>query len=84
MLPCPSERFILQHVALNVDGHITSAISYYKRAADLGDKRAAQRLKSNPNAPIHQPGNLGSVLHRDSGDSTQGPKGAKDNGCVIM
>lgn len=62
------------------------AISYYKRAADLGDKRAAQRLKA-PNQPIHQPGGPGAVLHRDadsiSGSGSAG-KGKDGKECIIM
>ena len=61
------------------------SISYYKRAADLGDKRAAQRLKSSSITPLHQPGGPGSVIHRDGPDSmsTLG-KGGKDKDCIIM
>ncbi len=39
-------------------------MSYYKRAAEKGDKRATQRLKNSQNGPMHQPGGPGSVLHR--------------------
>lgn len=61
------------------------SISYYKRAAELGDKRAAQRLKGSTNQPQHQPGGPGSVLRRGDGDGDgDGVKGAKDKECVIM
>lgn len=58
------------------------AISYYKRAAELGDKRAAQRLRGPQTQPMLQPGGPGAVLHRESGDDTG--KGGKDKDCVIM
>lgn len=58
------------------------AISYYKRAAELGDKRAAQRLRGPQSQPVHQPGGPGAVLHRGSGDDTS--KGGKDKDCLIM
>jgi uncharacterized protein len=64
---------------------ISRAIDFYKRAADLGDKRATQRLKSSPNSPMRQPGGPGSVLHRDRSDilsHSSSDKGGKD--CVIM
>jgi hypothetical protein len=61
------------------------AISYYKRAAELGDKRAAQRLKGSPNQPVHQPGGPGSVLRRGDGSGDgEGNKGGKDKDCIIM
>jgi len=59
------------------------AMSYYKRAAEKGDKRATQRLKNSQNGPMHQPGGPGSVLHRGEGDSDTG-KTLKDKDCVIM
>ena len=58
------------------------AIAYYKRAAELGDKRAAQRLRGPQSQPVHQPGGPGAVLHRGSGDDTS--KGGKDKDCLIM
>ena len=61
------------------------SISFYKQAAEIGDKRAAQRLKSS--APVHQPGGPGSVLNRDGPDtlsSSSSGKNAKDKDCVIM
>lgn len=60
---------------------LCSAISWYKRAAEKGDKRAAQRLKSN--GPMKQPGGAG-VLHRDGGESSGDGKGNKDKDCVLM
>lgn len=59
------------------------AMSYYKRAAEKGDKRATQRLKNSQNGPMHQPGGPGSVLHRGEGDSDTG-KALKDKDCIIM
>ena len=75
---------------------ICRSISYYKKAADLGDKRASQRLKGPPNAPMPQPGGPGSMLQREgpeglvsaTGMDTAGKgkdgKEAKDKDCVIM
>lgn len=66
---------------------ISSAISFYKRAAEIGDKRAAQRLKGSANAPVHQPGGPGSVLHRDGPETmsnSSSGKNGKDKECVIM
>lgn len=57
------------------------SIVYYKRAAELGDKRAAQRLRGSLSQPMLQPGGPGAVLHRDEGDD---PKDAKDKDCIIM
>ncbi|KZV72483.1 HCP-like protein [Peniophora sp. CONT] len=59
------------------------ANGYYKRAADLGDKRAAQRLKGGA-APA--PGGPGSVLQRtdNDGSSGGGGKDKKDKDCIIM
>lgn len=67
---------------LTVNG---SAIGWYKRAAELGDKRAAQRLKASPNTPMaRQPGDPGAVLNRSmDGDGQAGGKN-KDKDCVIM
>jgi hypothetical protein len=66
---------------------VSSAISFYKRAAEIGDKRAIQRLKGPASAPVHQPGGPGSVLHRDGletmSNSSSG-KNPKDKDCVIM
>lgn len=62
------------------------AIKWYRRASELGDKRATQRLKSS-NPVERAPGGPGSVLHRDSTGSDdgsgKGPKD-KDKDCVIM
>ena len=62
--------------------HAASAIAYYKRAAELGDKRASQRLKGSTNQPIRQPGGHGSILYRDGGDVDVGNVKGKE--CVIM
>jgi len=62
-----------------------SAISYYKKAADSGDKRAAQRLKGSQNQPIPQPGDPSSVLRRSGPDGdSHGGKGKDGKDCVIM
>jgi uncharacterized protein len=60
------------------------AISWYKRAADKGDRRATQRLKTNSNTPIIQPGGPGSVLRRNPDEDESNGKGGKDKDCVIM
>ena len=57
------------------------AITHYKRAAELGDKRAAQRLRG-PQTAMHQPGGPGAILHRGQDDGNGNGKGGKD--CVIM
>lgn len=84
---CPSKKSSY-HALYCISFPPFRAISYYKRAADLGDKRAAQRLKSSPNAPLPQPGGPGSILRRDGGDSASasgsGKSGGKDKDCVIM
>ena len=61
---------------------LSRAISYYKRAAEQGDKRAIQRLKASQTQVMHQPGGPGSVLNRGNGDDST--KNAKDKECVIM
>ncbi|KAI0776338.1 HCP-like protein [Trametes elegans] len=67
---------------------ISSAIQWYKRAAEQGDKRAAQRLKGPQNTAIVAPGGPGSVLHRNENGSTDGAsasgKSGKDKDCVVM
>ena len=67
---------------------LTRAIQWYKRAADKGDARAAQRLRGPQNTALVAPGGPGSVLHRDEdsngGSGARGGKGAKDKDCVIM
>ena len=60
------------------------AISWYKRAAEKGDRRATQRLKTNSNTPIIQPGGPGSVLRRNPDGEDSTGKGGKDKDCVIM
>ncbi|KAE9409279.1 HCP-like protein [Gymnopus androsaceus JB14] len=70
-------------VGIGTSADLPQAISYYKRAAEQGDKRAAQRLKASQTQVMHQPGGPGSVLNRGNGDD--GTKaGAKDKDCVIM
>jgi TPR repeat protein len=61
------------------------ALVYYNKAAELGDKRAQQRLRGAPNQPLSHPGGKGAVLHRSSGEADgHGGKGPKDKDCVIM
>ncbi|KAF8215827.1 hypothetical protein K438DRAFT_1901638 [Mycena galopus ATCC 62051] len=63
---------------------------YYKRAADLGDKRAAQRLKGGPAASPkpNSPGGAGAhaVLQRGGGEDggQSGGKGKDGKDCIIM
>ncbi|KAH0837889.1 HCP-like protein [Lanmaoa asiatica] len=52
------------------------SLSYYKKAAELGDKRAQQRLKGNP-----APGRAESVVLRADGSDG---KNAANKDCVIM
>jgi uncharacterized protein len=64
-------------------------MTYYKRAADLGDKRAIQRLKGAANQPIKHPNGPGAVLHRQGpggpdGHNAKGEGKDKDKDCVIM
>ena len=59
------------------------ALAWYKKAAEQGDKRAAQRLKGS-SQPVYQPGGPGSVLHRSEGDSASVGKGKDGKDCVIM
>ncbi|KAJ2918377.1 hypothetical protein MD484_g2000, partial [Candolleomyces efflorescens] len=69
-------------VGIGTQANMTESITYYKKAADLGDKRAMLRLKSSQTQPMHQPGGANAVLHRGEGDS--GSKDGKDKDCVIM
>jgi TPR repeat protein len=74
-------------VGIGTPPNISDAISFYKHAAEIGDKRAAQRLKGSANAPVHQPGGPGSVLHRDGPETmsnSSSGQNAKDKECVIM
>ncbi|KAF8652879.1 hypothetical protein AX16_004100 [Volvariella volvacea WC 439] len=72
-------------VGIGTPPNVSDALSYYKRAAELGDKRATQRLKSSQNQPMHQPGGPGAVLHRgDAIESVGKGKDGKDKDCVIM
>lgn len=50
--------------------------SYYKKAAELGDKRAQQRLKGNP-----APGRSESVILRADGSDG---KNTANKDCIIM
>jgi len=57
------------------------ATAMFKKAADLGDKRAAQRLRGNSTGPIAHD----SIVQRDrfSGDGGDTVR-TKDKDCVIM
>ena len=57
------------------------ATAMFKKAADLGDKRAAQRLRGNSTGPIAHD----SIVQRDrfSGDGGDTAR-TKDKDCVIM
>ncbi|THH10395.1 hypothetical protein EW145_g1363 [Phellinidium pouzarii] len=72
-------------VGIGTQPNMNEALQWYRKAADLGDKRAAQRLKGS--GPIQQPGGHGAVLRRDGnvpsppGNTT---KAGKDKDCVIM
>lgn len=58
------------------------SLQWYKRAADLGDRRAAQRLRGAPLRPADGPG---SVVTRDvDGDGGAAVKSGKDKDCVVM
>jgi hypothetical protein len=68
-------------------GYENSGIAFYKQAAELGDKRAIQRLKGSQNAPIMQPGGPGSILNRGDDENLSAVnalKGGKDKDCMIM
>jgi TPR repeat protein len=71
-------------VGIGTPADLPQAISYYKRAAEQGDKRATQRLKASQTQVMHQPGGPGSVLNRGNGDDGTRNSGAKDKECVIM
>lgn len=60
----------------------TSATQWYKRAADLGDKRATQRLKASQHGPLPAPGGPGAVLRREGAPAEGGDGKGKE--CVIM
>ncbi|KAF8529579.1 hypothetical protein BU17DRAFT_36443 [Hysterangium stoloniferum] len=57
------------------------AAQWYKRAAELGDKRAQQRLKSQ-HGPLPTPGAPGAFLRRDGMSDAGGGENKKD--CVVM
>jgi len=74
-------------VGIGTPPNMSDAISFYKRAAEIGDKRAIQRLKGPASAPVHQPGGPGSVLYRDGPETmsnSSSGKNPKDKDCVIM
>ncbi|KAF8640763.1 hypothetical protein AX17_000413 [Amanita inopinata Kibby_2008] len=70
-------------VGIGTPANMADALVYYKRAAEHGDKRAAQRLKASTNQPMNHPGGPGSVLNRGEPDGGSGKtKDGKD--CIIM
>ncbi|KAF7347541.1 Sel1 domain-containing protein [Mycena venus] len=76
-------------VGIGTQPNPRESTNYYKRAAELGDKRAAQRLKGAPNQPLHAPGsaNAHAVLHRGPGEDSGGHGGGKGKDgkdCIIM
>ena len=82
---CVPFSSLFTHVLTNPYPYITRrAIKWYKRASDMGDKRASARLKSSK-GPATSPGsrNSVSVLNRDESDVGSG-KGGKDKDCIIM
>ncbi|CCM00053.1 uncharacterized protein FIBRA_02079 [Fibroporia radiculosa] len=71
-------------VGIGTEPNVTEATTWYKRAADQGDRRASQRLKGGP---VPTPGGPGSVLHRSASDevsTSAAGKGGKDKDCIIM
>jgi len=60
------------------------ALIWYKRAAELGDKRATQRLRAPSQGPIHQPGGHGAVLRREDDRSPNSKSGKDGKDCIIM
>ncbi|CAK5280657.1 unnamed protein product [Mycena citricolor] len=68
-------------VGIGTQPNPRESMSYFKRAAELGDKRAIQRLKT-PNTPLTSPVGPGGMLQRGPDDSPA--KGGKDKDCIIM
>lgn len=57
---------------------------WYKKAAELGDKRAAQRLKGPLRMPkTHEPGDPNGII-RGAGASDGAKGSAKDKDCIVM
>ncbi|TFK56336.1 HCP-like protein [Heliocybe sulcata] len=71
-------------VGIGTPADLQEATQWYKQAADLGDRRAMQRLRGDPNTPLQHPGGAGAVLHRGDGDLNGSSKGGKDKDCIIM
>ncbi|KAF4604669.1 hypothetical protein EYR40_003447 [Pleurotus pulmonarius] len=71
-------------VGIGTPASLPDAIAWYKRAAEQGDKRAAQRLKASQDVPMHHPGGPGSVLQRHDGDVGGSAKGKDGKDCIIM
>ncbi|GLB43624.1 putative sel1-like repeats [Lyophyllum shimeji] len=70
-------------VGIGTSVNMSQAVSWYKRAAEKGDKRATQRLKGSTKQPL--PGGANAVLRRGEGDAEAGKNGKdKDKDCVIM
>lgn len=70
-------------VGIGTVQNMPEAISWYKRAADQGDKRAAQRLKAS-GAPMPLPANGVNVLRRADDDAGSSESGHNKKDCVIM
>ncbi|KAG7452042.1 HCP-like protein [Guyanagaster necrorhizus] len=73
-------------VGIGTQADMSQAVTWYKKAAELGDKRASQRLKGPTTSPMPQPGGPGSVLNRGAFDPSDiGTSGkGKDKECLIM
>ncbi|KAJ8523125.1 hypothetical protein ONZ45_g428 [Pleurotus djamor] len=71
-------------VGIGTTANMAESISWYKRAAEMGDKRAMQRLKASQDVPMHHPGGPGSVLHRQEGEGLSSSKNKDGKDCVIM
>ncbi|EIW87190.1 HCP-like protein [Coniophora puteana RWD-64-598 SS2] len=70
-------------VGIGTPPNHSESTQYYKRAAEQGDKRAMQRLKSATGAPMPHPGGPGSVISREQ--TAGGEAGGKHNkDCVVM
>lgn len=88
--PSMNEYVILSYAPVNTAllkiFRVSRALQWYKKAADLGDKRAQQRLKAPLGGPITQPGGNTAVLRRENPNSPPGSTNSKskDKDCVIM
>ncbi|KAJ7597777.1 hypothetical protein C8J56DRAFT_772913 [Mycena floridula] len=75
-------------VGVGTPPNIPEAVRYYKQAAELGDKRASQRLKGGSQTQaMRPPGGPGAVLHRGGPEDPTArhhTKDGKDKDCIIM